>query len=91
MRCMITWRTRTGAYEAAVEQFLATGGAPPEGLTTVGRWHVPGSVLGWHLVEGDLGLVAQHVATWAEVLDLEVHPVIDDGQAAEAATRVLGK
>ncbi|HMK21162.1 MAG TPA: DUF3303 family protein [Terriglobales bacterium] len=50
------------------------------GFKTVGRWHVLGSILGWHLLEGDdATLLARHVAEWAEVIELEVNPVIEDG------------
>jgi hypothetical protein len=92
MKFMVTWRTRPGFYKTAIEQFLKTGGNPPKGLQTVGRWHVPGSILGWHLVEGDdPALVAQHVAEWAELLELEVNPVIEDGAAADAVSKVHGK
>jgi hypothetical protein len=92
MKYMVTWRTRPGSYKAALAQFLATGGAPPRGFKTAGRWHVPGSVLGWHLLEGDdPAALAEHVAEWAELLDLEVNPVIEDAQAAQAAKNMLGK
>ena len=92
MKVMVTWRTRPGLYKKAVEQFLNTGGKPPKGVKTVGRWHVPGSILGWHLLETDnLTGIAQHAAEWADVIDLEIHAVIEDGPAAEAAKRVFGK
>jgi hypothetical protein len=35
--------------------------------------------------------IAEHVAEWADVIDVEVHPVIEDAAAAEAASRVFGK
>ena len=93
MKFMVTWRTRPGLYKTAVQQFLKTGGNPPKGLkTVVGRWHVPGSILGWHLLEGDdPTVVAQHVAEWADVIELEVNPVIEDAAAAAAASKVFGK
>ncbi|PYX07370.1 MAG: hypothetical protein DMG88_14685 [Acidobacteria bacterium] len=92
MKFMVTWRTRPGLYKTAVQQFLKAGGPVPQGLKTVARWHVPGSILGWHLIEGnDAALVAEHVAEWADLIDLEVFPVIEDGQAAAAAAKVLGK
>jgi hypothetical protein len=31
------------------------------------------------------------VGTWAELIDLEVNPVIEDAAAAQAATKVFGK
>ena len=92
MKVMVVWRGVTGKYKAAVEQFLKTGGPAPAGAKTIGRWHVPGSTLGWHLLEADdLTAVAQHVAEWADVLELEVYPVIEDAAAGEAAKRVFGK
>jgi hypothetical protein len=92
MKFMITWRTRPGFYNVALQEFLKTGGKPPQGLKTVGRWHVPGSILGWHLLEGDdPTAVAEHVAEWAGMLELEVNPVIEDTAAAEGASRVVKK
>ncbi|HXJ94037.1 MAG TPA: DUF3303 family protein [Terriglobia bacterium] len=92
MKVMIVWRTVPGKYKAAVEEFLKQGAPVPAGAKTLGRWHVPGSVLGWHLVESsDLTTVAQHVATWAEYLEVEVYPVIEDAEAAAGAKSAFGK
>lgn len=92
MKFMVTWRGKPGSYKTAVQQFLKTGGHPPKGMKTVGRWHVPGSLLGWHLIEGDdLTALAEHVASWGDTLELEVHPVIEDAAAGEAASKVFGK
>ena len=92
MKFMATWRTRPGLYKAAVKQFLDTGAPPPKGGTTVARYHVPGSTQGWHVMETeDVTALAEHVATWADLLEMEVNPVIEDAQAGEAASRVSGK
>jgi hypothetical protein len=90
MKIMIVWRTIPGKYKTAVESFLREGGPVPPGAKTLGRWHVPGSILGWHLVEGDLTAVGQHVAEWADLLECEVYPVVEDAEAADAAKRVFG-
>ena len=50
MKFMVKWKCHPGLYKTAVQQFLKTEGKPPKGLKTVGRWHVPGSNLGWHLL-----------------------------------------
>jgi hypothetical protein len=42
-------------------------------------------------MEGDPAAIAEHVAEWADVLELEVHPVIEDDAAGAAATKVFGK
>jgi hypothetical protein len=92
MKFMVTWKCHPGLYNTAVQQFLKTGGKPPKGITTVGRWHVPGSTLGWHLLEGDdLSVLSEHVAEWANVIEIDVHPVVEDAEAAAAASKVFGK
>jgi Domain of unknown function (DUF3303) len=92
MKVMVVWKTVPGKYKTAVEQFLKTGGPVPPGVKSIGRWHVPGSTLGWRVVEADnLTDVAQTVAEWADVLEIEVYPVIEDAAAAEAAKRAFSK
>ena len=92
MKVMVVWKTVPGKYKATLEQFLKTGSPVPAGGKTLGRWHVPGSVLGWHLIEAsDLTSIAEHVGEWADVLELEIYPVIEDAEAGAAAKEVFGK
>jgi hypothetical protein len=91
MKIMAVWRTVPGKYKAALEAFLRSGGPVPVGAKTVGRWHVPGSTLGWHLIEGDINAVAQHVGEWADLLEIELYPVIGDEEAAAAAKTLVTK
>ncbi len=91
MKFMVVWRTVPGKYRTALEAFLRSGGPVPAGAKTLGRWHAPGSVIGWHLIEGDINAVAQHVAEWADLLQCEVYPVTEDAEAAAAASKLAGK
>jgi hypothetical protein len=92
MKFMTVWKTVPGKYKTAAEQFLRTGGVVPAGVKTLGRWHVPGSTLGWHLIEAtDLTAVAESAAEWADILELEIYPVIEDAEAGAAAQKVYGK
>ena len=92
MKFMLTWRTRPGLYKAAFQQFLKAGGSPPKGVKHVARYHVPGSTLGWHLLEtDDMTALAEHVNNWGELIEVELNPVVEDAEAAEAASRVFGK
>ena len=92
MKFMTVWKTVPGKYKTALEQFLKTSGAVPAGAKTLGRWHVPGSTLGWHLIEtDDLTALAESAAEWADVLELEIYPVIEDAEAGAAAKKVYGK
>jgi len=59
MKVMVVWKTVPGNYKTAIDQFLSKGGPVPPGAKTVGRWHTPGSTLGWHLIEAsDLTLLS---------------------------------
>src|SRR5260370_41807530 len=39
MKFISTWSVPQGTFNAAVARFLETGGAPPEGVKMLGRWH----------------------------------------------------
>ena len=53
---------------------------------------MPGSMKGWLLVEGDDRVaIAEHMAEWANYLELDVRPVIEDEAAAEGVSRASGK
>jgi hypothetical protein len=91
MKFMITWKAPPANYKTAVERFLKTGAPAPKGLTTIGRWHTAGSSRGFHLVEGSDAALAEINAEWADLLDLEVVPVVEDDVACEVATRIYGK
>ncbi|GMR23273.1 MAG: hypothetical protein BMS9Abin37_1688 [Acidobacteriota bacterium] len=92
MKYMIAWKIPSSSYKSAIEKFLSGGAPVPPGIKTVGRWHVPGSASGWHLVEGDSAeALAQHVAEWAGLIELEVSPVIEDEEAASSLSKLFGK
>ena len=91
MKCMVTWKIPPGSHQAATESFLSGGAPMPEGVQCLGRWHAPGSVYGWLLVEGDLTAIGQHVAEWANLLELQTTPVLEDAEAASSLSKALGK
>ena len=91
MKFMLSWRIACENHRAAGEAFLKSGAPMPDGVKLIGRWHGPGSVIGWALVESDdPKAVYEHVAQWASMLDLDVTPVVDDAEGGEALSRVYG-
>lgn len=91
MKYMLCWSIPPTSYDAALDAFLAGGAPMPEGMTALGRWHAPGSYRGWLLCEtDDLVALSQHVAEWAPMLTIEVVPVVEDEQAADACAKVRG-
>ena len=91
MKYMVTWKISPANYKAAVKRFLKTGAPAPKGMKTIGRWHTAGSTRGFHLVEGSDAALAEINAEWADLLDLQVVPVVEDDVAAAAAAKILGK
>jgi hypothetical protein len=91
MKYMLCWSVPPESYNAALDAFLEEGAPMPKGLTSLGRWHVPGSTRGWLLCEAENPVaVAHHIGQWAGLLNIEAHTVLDDAAAAEAAARVRG-
>lgn len=89
---MIRWKITPGNHKPAAERFLKSGAPMPDGLTMIGRWHAPGSACGWVLVEAkDPNPLYEHVAQWANLLELQVMPVVEDGEAAQGMGKVYGK
>ena len=85
---VMEWKIRTGYVGDAFKKFLETG-APFPGVTMHGRYHAPGSVNGWIILEtDDISAVYRHAAEWAEFLEMKTTPVLNDEQAAEAAANL---
>ena len=91
MQFMVSWKVAPSHHQAAGEKFLKSGAPTPEGVTIIGRWHAPGSVRGWALMESDnLQAIYEHAATWASVLETEIVPVFEDADAGQALAKAYG-
>ena len=83
MTHIIEWSFSSDTYEKGMKQFLETRWPAPEGVTTLGRWHAPGSKIGFHLVEGNPADVTKLTSQWASLVDLNITPEVDDDEARE--------
>ena len=91
MKFMVSWKIPPGSHKTVAEIFLSSGAPLPEGINLVGRWHAPGTIYGWLLVEGDATALAQHVAEWANLIEFQITPVIEDAEAVASLSKVYGK
>lgn len=89
MKIMLQWKFLPGCYEDGMREFIKTGAPNPAGLKTIGRWHLPGSKSGFHLVEGDPTVAAELVAQWSPLIEIEATPVIDDEESLTALKKVF--
>lgn len=92
MKHMISWKLAPGNHKAAAKAFLKSGAPAPKGLTLIGRWHGPGSACGWALVEGDdAKALSQHIADWADLIEFQVTPVVEDADAGQVLSKTYAK
>ncbi|MGA2726840.1 MAG: DUF3303 family protein [Terracidiphilus sp.] len=91
MKVLSSWSVRPGRVKEAVGRFLAGEGAPPEGVKLLGRWHRTDGSSAFAVYETDNPvLLFEAAAKWAEVLDVQHVPVLDDGEIAPVLMRFFG-
>ena len=89
MKFMMCWKLRTGYCGEAYKKFLATQ-APIPGCTSFDRYHAPGSLNGWIVIEADnIECLYEHSAEWAQFLEWEVTPVLGDAEAGPIVAKVF--
>lgn len=82
MKFMTTWSFPTGTIPEAAVRFLAGEATPPEGVKLLGRWHNTDCSGGFVLVEcNDPVALYADAVKWADLLELNTVPVIEDGDA----------
>jgi len=60
-------------------RFQETRGAPPPGVTMVGRWHTADGNHGFLIAESDdAAAIATWLHGWTDLVSFEVTPVLDD-------------
>jgi len=84
MKYMVTFELTTAGYKERVQRFLETGASPPDGATVLGRWYTLGHNRCFMLVEAnDPEAIFRYVSMWTDLINFEVHPVLEDAQIAK--------
>jgi Protein of unknown function (DUF3303) len=81
MKYILIWNLPHGTFNAAVARFLETGGAPPKGVSLLGRWHGMSGQGVAILESNDAKAVFEMRAQWSDLLDLTVTPCLEDADA----------
>jgi len=83
MKYMISFSLTASTFKERVRRFLATGGGPPNGVTMHGRWHSIDGAKGYVLAStDDPKLMLKWVGEWADLIEFETLPVLEDEDAA---------
>ena len=90
MKYITSWTLPHGTFNATIARFLETGGAPPKGVTILGRWHGM-SGQGFAVSESDdAKAMFEWRAQWADLLEMTVTPCLEDADAGQVLAS-LGK
>ncbi len=84
MKYIVTFELTSTGYKERINRFLETGALPPDGTTLLGRWFTLGHNKGFMLIESeDPSSVYRWISLWGDLINFEVHPVLEDEQIAE--------
>lgn len=79
MLFLVEWILRPETRDEVVQRFKETGGAPPNGVKLMGRWHSLTQSNGVAIAESsDPGAMAKWALDWSDVMEMEITPVVDD-------------
>jgi hypothetical protein len=92
MKFISTFSVRPGCQQEAATRFPAGKGQPAKGVTLLGRWHNTGLSGVYSLVETDDPAAAYAFSLeWSDVLEMHIHPVIEDAEAGPALAQRYGQ
>lgn len=94
MKFMVNWSVDQESWLPILETWTsmtpdqrADGG---EGVKILGRWHDMSSRTGVAIIEAsDSAAIARYLGQWNPHMDLDVSPVLDDEESAEAGKAIL--
>ncbi|HLE69734.1 MAG TPA: DUF3303 family protein [Vicinamibacteria bacterium] len=83
MKYMVSFPLDSATFKERVKRFLETGGAPPDGVTMLRRWHALGGSEAFVLAETDDPKgIYRWISLWADLIEFDVVPVLNDQDAA---------
>ena len=83
---MVRFKLSGADRNTAITRFMTNEKAmtPPEGVTSVARWHSVEGNGGWNIVDSpDTKSVADWILHWSDVLSYTVTPVVSDEELGE--------
>ena len=83
--CYFTWQPDTDQQAEAIRRFRESGGNTPAGCKLLGRWVRADFMGGVALMESSsAAAMTQWSLMWSDLMELEIVPVVDDGELVGA-------
>jgi hypothetical protein len=78
----------TASRDEAISRFKKTKGQPPSGVQLLGRWTAADFSGGFVLLEShDPTALSEFALMWSDVVELDLIPVVEDGELNEVLQR----
>jgi len=85
VKYMVVWSIDENNFKETIERWATDNPQPPEGVTMIGRWHEMGTGDGFALFEtDDPTSLASYIMVWADLVDQQIVPVIEDDDVKRA-------
>jgi len=89
---MVVEHFRNGDAVPVYRRFRERGRMTPDGLIYISSWVTPDLTRCYQLMEApNQALLEQWIASWSDLVEFEVHPVITSKEASERIGPKLGK
>jgi Protein of unknown function (DUF3303) len=81
---MVVEHFRNGDAVSVYRRFRERGRMTPDGLIYISSWVTPDLTRCYQLMEAqDQAVLEQWIASWSDLVEFEVHPVITSKEASE--------
>lgn len=92
MLFIVSWKAGPESRSSRIDRFLTTGGAPPDGVKMLGRWHAIGRDSGVAIAEtNDPVLLQKWALNWTDLMQMDICPALTDEQAGPLLAAVSKK
>ena len=79
MLFVLRWTIPHTSREDAIERFMETGGAPPDGVRMLCRYHSADGEYGFAIAEAsDAVALGKWTIAWNDLLIMDTRPALDD-------------
>ena len=79
MLFIVRWSIPQVARKVAIQRFIDTDGAPPEGVKMLSRWHSADGEFGFAIAgSDDAQALSRWALAWNDLLPMDVRPAVND-------------
>jgi len=87
----LAWTHSPEARDKTIEQFMKTGGMPPENIELLSRYHNLDGTGGFAILEStDPAALADYALDWNGLIEIVITPIMDDETIGAVLSKKFG-